>query len=67
MSVWMMPLFFLIAGAGTFYALKARRPGQFAQERTLRLLIPLVFGMLIIVVPQAYFEALSHGRAIRGA
>jgi hypothetical protein len=66
MSVWMMPLFFLIAGAGTFYALKARRPGQYALERTLRLLIPFIFGMLIIVVPQAYFEALSHGEQLGG-
>jgi glucans biosynthesis protein C len=61
MSLWMMPLFFLIAGAGTFYALKSRSPGQYALERTLRLLVPFVFGMLIIVVPQAYFQAVSHG------
>ncbi len=66
MSQWIMPLFFLIAGASTFYALKARRPGQYVQERTLRLLIPLMFGMLIIVAPQAYFEAVSHGEQFGG-
>jgi glucan biosynthesis protein C len=66
MSQWIMPLFFLIAGAGTYYALKSRRTQQFVQERTLRLLVPLIFGMVVIVVPQAYFEALSHGVSLEG-
>jgi len=63
---WIMPLFFLIAGAGTYYALKTRRVGQFVQERTLRLFVPLIFGMFVIVVPQAYFEALSEGVQLGG-
>lgn len=66
LSQWAMPLFFLIAGAGTFYAMKSRRPWQYARERTTRLLVPLVFGMLVIVVPQAYFEAVSHGEQLGG-
>ena len=66
MSQWIMPLFFLIAGAGVYYALKSRRPGQFIQERCLRLLVPLIFGMLVIVVPQAYFQAVSHGELPAG-
>jgi glucans biosynthesis protein C len=61
MSIWMMPLFFILAGGSTFYALKVRTAGQFIKERMLRLIVPLVFGMLIIVVPQAYYEAISHG------
>lgn len=66
MGQWIMPLFFLIAGAGTYYSLKSRRVRQFVQERTLRLLVPLIFGMFIIVVPQAYFEAVSHGEQLGG-
>lgn len=66
MSQWIMPLFFLIAGAGTYYALKSRRVGQFVQERTSRLLVPLIIGMFVIVVPQAYFEAVSHGEQLGG-
>jgi glucans biosynthesis protein C len=66
MSVWMMPLFFLVAGASTFLALRSRSPGQYALERTLRLLIPFIFGMLIIVVPQAYFQALFQGENLSG-
>jgi len=58
---WIMPLFFVLAGAGSYFALRFRNSMQFAKERTMRLLIPLFFGMFIIVVPQAYFEAVSHG------
>ena len=57
----MMPLFFLISGAGTFYALRNRSIMQYIGERSLRILIPLIFGMLVIVVPQAYFQASYHG------
>ena len=65
-SQFIMPLFFLVAGAGTFLALKARSPGQYALERALRLLIPLVLGMLVIVVPQAYFQAIFRGTVLEG-
>ena len=66
MSQWIMPLFFLIAGAGAYYALKSRSAGQFILERTLRLLVPLVFGILVIVVPQFYFDSVSHGEQLAG-
>jgi glucans biosynthesis protein C len=66
LAQWIMPLFFLIAGAATCYALKSKRAPQFARERILRLLIPFIFGMLVIVVPQAYFQAISHGENLAG-
>jgi glucans biosynthesis protein C len=66
MSQWMMPLFFLIAGAGAYFALKTRSTGEYAWERVLRLLVPLAIGMLVIVVPQAYYDAVSHGAQLAG-
>jgi hypothetical protein len=66
MDGWIMPLFFVIAGASTYYALRVRSAGQFIKERSLRLLIPLIVGMFIIVVPQEYFEAISHGVQLGG-
>jgi glucans biosynthesis protein C len=66
LSQWMMPLFFLISGASTYYALKNRSAGKYGLERVLRLLVPMVIGMLVIVVPQVYFEALSHGKVVTG-
>ena len=65
-SQWGMPLFFLLAGAGTFFALRVVSCWKYSQERTLRLLIPLIFGMLVIVVPQAYYEAVFHGTVLSG-
>jgi len=56
---WHMPLFMLLAGASTYLALRHRSPGQYAGERVRRLLVPLIFGMLIVVPPQVYIERIS--------
>ncbi|HEY5610894.1 MAG TPA: acyltransferase family protein [Thermoanaerobaculia bacterium] len=56
---WRMPLLLFISGAGTFLALGVRKPRQFLVERHKRLFIPLVFGMLVIVPPQIYFERIE--------
>lgn len=62
---WRMPLIFLISGLAISFVLKEGRRagdyGRFAWRRVVRLGLPLVFGMLLIVPPQAYFEALENG------
>jgi peptidoglycan/LPS O-acetylase OafA/YrhL len=55
-----MPLLFLLAGASTWFALSYRSAGQYAKERVIRLLIPFIFGVLVIVPPQSYFALLGH-------
>jgi glucans biosynthesis protein C len=57
-----MPLLFLIAGAGMWFALGNRHGGGLIKERTTRLLIPVIAGMLLIVPPQIYFERLFRGQ-----
>jgi peptidoglycan/LPS O-acetylase OafA/YrhL len=57
---WSMPLLFFLAGASSWYALGFRSGGRYAKERFLRLLIPLILGVLIIVPPQAYFARLTR-------
>ena len=54
---WRMGLLFAIAGIATA-AMLARPTGAsgLAKDRSQRLLLPLIFGMLVIVVPQAWFE-----------
>jgi len=54
-----MPLLMVIAGIGTAIALERRSVAAFAGDRARRLLLPLVFGMLVIVPPQIYIEWLA--------
>jgi surface polysaccharide O-acyltransferase-like enzyme len=53
---WGMPFFFLIAGAGSWFALQRRTPGQYTRERFARLLIPLVVGSVLLSPMQLYLE-----------
>jgi glucans biosynthesis protein C len=56
---WRMPLLFLLSGAGTYFALGKRTPGQYLSERFKRLFIPLVAGIFILVPVQVYIEKAS--------
>ena len=56
-----MPLLFVIAGAGMWFALQRRSGKAFAGERTLRLLVPAIVGMFLIVPPQVFIERLATG------
>lgn len=58
---WHMPLLFWLAGASARMSLAARGPGGFLAERVRRLLIPFVFGVLVIVPPQPYLACLARG------
>jgi glucans biosynthesis protein C len=57
---WIMPLFFLLSGTSIYFALKSRTAGQFLRERSMRLLIPLLFGIFVLSPPQVYLERLSN-------
>ena len=61
LSQWIMPFFFLLAGASVYFAFRRRNAGQYSLNRMLRLLIPFIFGMLIIVAPQSYYEQVQRG------
>jgi len=58
---WRLPLLFAISGAGTWFALGRRGLPRFAAERTLRLFLPLLFGMFFIIPPQIYVERVVKG------
>ena len=57
-----MPLLFVIAGAGMWFALGNRSGGGLVRERSLRLLLPLVAGMFLVVPPQIFIERLFRGQ-----
>ena len=58
---WRMPLLFVISGLAISFAHGRYSPWRLAGRRAFRLLLPLVFGMMIVVAPQPYYEALSKG------
>lgn len=53
---WGMPLFFLVAGAGSWFALRRRSADQFTRERTLRLLVPFLTGTILLGPIQLYLS-----------
>ncbi|QYF92416.1 acyltransferase family protein [Massilia sp. PAMC28688] len=58
-SPWRLSLLFLVSGVASSCMLAKIPAGRFARQRSWRLLLPLVFGMLVIVPPQAYFEVIE--------
>ncbi len=59
-----MPLLFVISGISTCFALNFRSGGQYLRERVSRLLIPAVFGIVILVPPMTYITRIARGEAI---
>lgn len=58
-SPWRLSLLFFVAGAGASLMLRKLGAASFVRRRSLRLLVPLVFGMLVIVPPQPYLEVVE--------
>jgi len=56
---WRLGLLFMISGVATAFMLGKLRVGKLLAQRSWRLLVPLLFGMLVIVPPQAYFEVVE--------
>lgn len=57
-----MPLLFVIAGAGMWFASQRRSGKQLLGERTRRLLVPALAGTFLVVPPQVYVERVAQGR-----
>lgn len=54
LSPYLMPLLFLMAGMCTRFALRKRTVGQYVLERAKKLLLPSVFGTILIMPWMAY-------------
>ena len=61
-SPWRLSLLFLVSGVATGFLLARQGAGHFMGQRSTRLLIPLIFGMLVIVPPQSYLEVVEKLR-----
>ena len=58
---WGMPLFFLMAGTGSGFALRRRSARQYVIERVKRLLIPFIIGSILLSPIQFYMEWIHKG------
>ena len=58
---WRMDLIFLISGMAAAFMLKPDRTVAFVRARNLRLLLPLAFGILVVVPIQPYVQGVSNG------
>ena len=58
---WRLPLLFLISGVAIRFLLDKVSIFRFLWMRNIRLLIPLAFGVLVIVPPQLYIEMIFKG------
>jgi hypothetical protein len=58
---WRLPLLFLISGIAMRFLLNKVELLRFVGLRTLRLWIPLLFGIWVIVPPQLYIEMTVNG------
>jgi len=52
---WRMHLIFLVSGAGTWFAMRSRK-SAFVKDRIKRLIVPFLFGILLIIPPQRFYE-----------
>jgi glucans biosynthesis protein C len=65
-SPWRMSLLFMVSGVATAFLLRKLPVRGLVRERSVRLLVPLLFGMLVIVPPQPYFEVVEKLRYAGG-
>ncbi len=61
-DLWGMPLLFAISGASIFFALRPQGAARFLRDRVMRLLVPMVIGILVLAPPMVYLDRLTHGR-----
>ena len=65
-SPYFMPLLFVLAGMSTKYALQKRTYKEYVIDRVKKLLIPFVFGAMVLMPVMAYFADKFHGTYSEG-
>ena len=72
LNVWRIPLLFFVSGMGLYFAMKKRNWSQLLVERSKRILLPFVFGILAITplhflifqkyynMPLSYYSHMGH-------
>ena len=63
---WRMPLLWVISGISIRFVLQKMTAYRFVTARSLRLLLPVLFGILVVVPPQLYVEMSGKGELNMG-
>lgn len=58
---WRMDLIFLVSGLATAFLFGSRGTGEFLRTRIPKLVIPLLFGVLVVVPVQPYCQGVANG------
>jgi len=61
LSIWIMPVLFVVSGFASYRALQYRTSKQYLRERRAKLLIPFLAGLLLVCPPMVYLRALFMG------
>lgn len=59
-SPFFMPVLFVLAGISTRYALKKRTYKEYIKERLKKLLVPAIFGIILLMPPMTYIADVSN-------
>ncbi len=54
LNVWRIPLLFFVSGMGVCFAIRKRNWKQLLTERTIRILVPYIFGIFTVVPLQIF-------------
>jgi peptidoglycan/LPS O-acetylase OafA/YrhL len=61
MNRWRMDLIFLVSGVATAFMMRGKPLAAFVRARTWRLLLPLAFGMVVVIPIQPYCQGVANG------
>jgi hypothetical protein len=61
LNIWRMDLIFLVSGVALAFLMRGQAAGALLGQRSLRLLLPLAFGMAMIVPIQPYLQGVANG------
>jgi glucan biosynthesis protein C len=60
-NLWRLDLVFLVSGIAIGFLRSGKSAAELARQRSARLLVPLAFGMLVIVPFQPYAQGVANG------
>jgi len=60
-SSWRLDILFIVSGVAISFMVSKMPLRFFTRQRVIKLLVPLLFAVAVVIVPQAYYEALQKG------